>query len=132
MEDSSSSNQYPHVLIIDDDFCHRRLLERFILRYGGRCDSASDGESGLKKAMSDDYDLAFVDIQLPKLDGFMVTTLLRESGCKMPLIAITSLQIEDLESKAYAIGFDNFLTKPISENEVIKQLKASYLLEHTS
>ena len=84
--------RHPRVLIIEDDPCYCRLMERYVQRCGAYYRCVADGKTGLEKALTDQFDLAFVDIQLPQLDGFMIATLLRESGCKMPLIAMTSLK----------------------------------------
>ena len=117
------SNHHPRVLIIEDDPCYCRLMERYIERCGGYFRSVVDGKTGLEKAMAGQFDLAFVDIQLPELDGFMVATLLREHGSDMPLVAMTSLQLEGMKPKALAMGFDEFLVKPICESTVAKLLE---------
>ena len=116
-------NRNPRVLIVEDDPCYCRLLEHYIERCGGYFRCAVDGEAGLKKAMTGQFDLAFIDIQLPKMDGFMVATLLREYESEMPLIAMTSLQLEGMKLKAIAMGFDEFLVKPLPESTVAKLLE---------
>lgn len=120
------SRMAPRVLIIDDDPCYRRLLERYLRRCGAMSGFATDGKSGMEKAMAGRYDLALVDIQLPLLDGFMVATLLREQGCTQPLIGMSSLEMEGMRAKALAVGFDDYHPKPISEKAV-----ANLLAEHT-
>ena len=116
--------RHPRILVIEDDVCYQRLLERYIHRCGGHLGCASDGKTGLEKALSHHYDIVFVDIQLPKLDGFMVATLLREAGCEIPLIAMTAFQLEGMKSKAHAMGFNEFLVKPIFESTIAKLLES--------
>ena len=115
--------RHPRVLIIEDDPCYCRLLERYVERCGGYFRRAADGKAGLEKAMAGQFDMAFVDIQLPKMDGFMVAMLLREYGFPTPLVAMTSLQFEGMKPKAITMGFNEFLIKPISENMVAKLLR---------
>ena len=116
----------PHVLIIEDDPCYRRLLERYIQRCGAMSGYASDGRTGMEKALAGNYDLTLVDIQLPLLDGFMVATLLREQGYTQPLIGMSSLRMEGMKPKALAVGFNDYHPKPISEKAV-----SNLLVEYT-
>ena len=97
-------------------------MSRYIHRCGGTVGVAEDGKAGLDKARSGHYDLAFVDIQLPKMDGFMVATLLREQGYRLPLIGMSSLCMESMAAKARAVGFDEFWCKPIVEHTVMRLL----------
>ncbi len=113
-----------HILVIEDDLCYQRLIERCLRRCGVvEIDFSADGKSGMEKVLTGDYDLAFVDIQLPQLDGFMIATLLREQDWQIPLVAMTALKIEGLEHKALAVGFDEFQIKPLSENTILRVLK---------
>lgn len=114
------TNAHCRVLIIEDDPCYQKLIERYVRRCGATVRIAADGRTGLEKALTGDYDLVFVDIQLPQLDGFMVATLLREQDDQIPLIAMTSLRLEGMGLKASAVGFNEFLCKPVSEHTVAR------------
>ena len=69
-------------------------------------------------------DLMFIDIHIPELDGFMVACQLREMGYTLPLIAISALKLEGIERKAKAVGFDEFLAKPIAQSQLERMLTA--------
>ena len=115
---------HSRILVIEDDLGYQRLIERCLRRCGvAEVDFSADGKSGMEKILTGDYDLAFVDIQLPRLDGFMIATLLREQDCQIPLIAMTALKIEGLSHKALAVGFDEFQIKPLSENTILRLLR---------
>ena len=116
MENTSDSAL--RVLIVEDDPCYQRLLERYVCRGGGSVGVAEDGRSGLEKILTGRYDLVFLDIQLPQLDGFMVATMCREQGCSLPLIGMSAFRLEGMASKAAAVGFSDFIHKPISEPTV--------------
>ena len=117
--------KHPKVLIVEDDPGHQRLLEIYIKRLGCECDCCYDGRSGLDKAVADDYDLIFVDIHIPELDGFMVAIQLREHSIQTPMVAITALKLEGIERKALAVGYNDFLAKPI-EPESLAVLVQKY------
>lgn len=108
----------PRILVIEDDPGHQRLLELYLKRARCRCDCCFDGKTGLQKAIDDDYDMVFVDINIPEMDGFMVATLLREQDQKVVLVAITALELEGIKRKAIAVGYNDFLQKPLQQEMI--------------
>jgi DNA-binding response OmpR family regulator len=112
-----SKNQ-PNVLIIEDDPGHQRILELYLTRAGCTCECCFDGKTGLQKAMSGEFQLIFIDIHIPEMDGFSVATRLSEHGDQTPLIAVTALTIGSLRRNALKIGFKEFLQKPFSEKQI--------------
>ncbi|MHC4552511.1 MAG: response regulator [Planctomycetota bacterium] len=113
----------PRVLVIEDDPGHQRLLELYLKRAGCQCDCCFDGKSGLQQAIDADYDIVFADINTPEMDGFMVATLLREQDSKVVLVAITALELEGIKRKAMAVGYDDFLQKPLQRETIEAVLK---------
>lgn len=111
----------PYVLIIEDDPGHQRLLELYLKRAGCRCECCFDGKTGLDKALNHDYDLVFIDINIPELDGFMVATLLREHDKEVAMVAITALELEGIKRKAMAVGYNDFMQKPL-EQDIIETI----------
>ena len=112
------SKDKPNILVIEDDPGHQRILELYLVRAGCTCECCFDGKTGLQKAMSGQFQLIFIDIHIPELDGFSVATRLFENGNHTPLIAVTALTIESLKRNAMKIGFKEFLQKPISETQI--------------
>ncbi len=108
----------PKVLVVENDLAYQKLLEKNIKRAGGKCECLFDGESALEKVAHNHYDLLLIDLRIPKLDGIMLVKLLRERRYDTPLIAITALKLESLERNALAVGFNDFLEKPITEVEI--------------
>lgn len=116
----------PKVLIIEDDPGHQRLMELYCQRAGCVCECAFDGKTGLKKAFENPHDLIFIDIHIPEMDGFMVATQLREAGVRTPLIAVSALKLEGIERNAKAVGYCDFLQKPI-DDEIVHNLLKTHL-----
>ncbi len=113
-------------LVIEDDPGHQRILELRIKRSGCGCECAFDGRTGLDMALNRRYDILFIDINIPDLDGFMVACQLRESGLAAPLIAVSALKLEGLEKQALAAGYNEFYRKPI-EQDMVQGILDKYL-----
>ncbi len=119
----------PRILVVEDDPGYQRLLEIYLRRLGCVCDCCNDGKKALQCVELNQYDILLVDIHIPELDGFMVACRLREMGYTMPLIAVSALKLEGIERKAVAVGFDDFLQKPIEEAQ-LERLLVHYTAKH--
>lgn len=106
------------VLVIEDDRTYHRLLQLYIERAGGQFDCCEDGNQALYKVLSNSYDLVLVDMHLPGMDGIMLAVMLREKGYAKPLIAITSLKLENIEENALKAGLDEFIEKPVTYEKI--------------
>lgn len=116
----NESDQTPKVLVIEDDPGYQRILQLYIQRAGATCECCIDGRSGLKKAIDNAYDLAIIDINIPEMDGFAVATRLKDENNTTPLIAITAITIEGLKKNALKVGFNEFLQKPLTEEDITR------------
>jgi CheY-like chemotaxis protein len=124
-----STDLQPRILVVEDDLGFQRLLELSIKRLGCLCNCCADGRSALAFIESYPYDLVFLDIHIPELDGFMVACQLRDMGYTVPLIAISALKLEGIERKAKAVGFTEFFQKPIEQDQ-IQRLLEQYATKH--
>ena len=107
------------ILIVEDVEMNRDLLVQ-LLEDDYELVEAVDGKQGLEKAASEKPDLILLDISLPELDGWEVTRRLRadESLKETPIIAVTAHAMAGDEEKAYATGCNDYLSKPIDEDEL--------------
>ena len=88
---------------------------------------AKDGEEAIKICKdTEKIDLILMDINMPKLDGFESTKLIKEIKPQIPIIAQTALNIEDAREKSEEVGCDDFILKPIRLNQFLTKL-ASFL-----
>ena len=110
--------QHNKVLIVEDDPGHQKLLELYLSRMGCDCECCFDGKTGLDMALENGYDILFIDINIPEMDGFMLATQLRERGCKCPLVAVTALKMEGIRRNALKVGYNEFLEKPIDQHHL--------------
>jgi two-component system chemotaxis response regulator CheY len=120
------------VLIVEDSPTMRQLLV-FALKRLKSVDvvEAQDGMDGLRKVTSDHYDLALVDINMPVMDGLKLISLIRgEDNLKqMPICVITTEGAQEDRDRALALGADEYLTKPIQANRVLKVAKSLLKLD---
>ncbi|KXK04754.1 MAG: winged helix family two component transcriptional regulator [Acidobacteria bacterium OLB17] len=117
------------VLIIDDDEELCELVSEYLSVEGFNAESVNDGEKGLELALSGDYEMAILDVMLPKMDGFEVLRNLRKES-KLPVIMLTA-RGDDMERiVGLEIGADDYLAKPFNPRELAARLRA--ILRRTS
>jgi two-component system chemotaxis response regulator CheY len=111
------------ILIVEDSPTMRQLLA-FALKRLKDVDivEAQDGMDGLRKVSSDHFDLALIDINMPVMDGLKLISLIRgdESLRQMPIIVITTEGAREDRERAIALGANEYLTKPIQANRVLR------------
>lgn len=111
------------VLIIDDDEELCDLVSEYLSVEGFKTEAVHDGESGLKSALSGDYDMAILDVMLPKMNGFDVLRNLREKSA-LPVLMLTA-RGDDMERiVGLEIGADDYLPKPFNPRELVARLRA--------
>ncbi len=112
-----------HVLIIEDNPDGRESLRLLLSLLGYDVEVASDGLEGVQKALADRFDLAIVDLGLPKLDGYQVARQLRQTlGKSIRLVAYTAYDAEDAAREVRAAGFDAHVVKPADIQELMPWL----------
>jgi two-component system, chemotaxis family, chemotaxis protein CheY len=111
------------ILIVEDSPTMRQLLA-FALKRLKDVDivEAQDGMDGLRKVSSDHFDLALIDINMPVMDGLKLISLIRgdDSLRQMPIIVITTEGAREDRERAIALGANEYLTKPIQANKVLR------------
>lgn len=111
------------ILIIDDDEELCELVSEYLTVEGFEIACVHDGQAGLDRALSGDYDMAILDVMLPKMNGFDVLRNLRESS-KLPVIMLTA-RGDDMERiVGLEIGADDYLPKPFNPRELAARLRA--------
>jgi DNA-binding response OmpR family regulator len=111
------------ILIIEDE-CSIAELERDYLQINGfSVDIEQRGDTGLRKALSEDYNLIILDLMLPKVDGFEICKQIRKEK-NIPILMISAKK-EDIDKiRGLGIGADDYITKPFSPSEMVARVKA--------
>lgn len=112
------------VLIIEDDPDIGDLLELHLKDLDLNLDRAVDGETGLQKALDNEYELVLLDLMLPKLNGMDVCKKIREQKKSLPILMLTAKTEEFDKVLGLELGADDYMTKPFSIRELIARIKA--------
>ena len=111
------------ILIIDDDEELCELVAEYLTVEGFETEAVHDGESGLRRALSNEYDLITLDVMLPKKNGFDVLRELRQTS-RIPVLMLTA-RGDDMERIiGLEIGADDYLPKPFNPRELVARLRA--------
>ena len=112
------------ILVVDDDRKISQILQINLMMADYLCDIAMDGEEGLQKAMTGDYDLILLDLILPKISGFTVCREIRKI-LATPIIILTAKDELDDKLMGFDIGADDYVTKPFSIKLLLARIHAN-------
>ncbi len=113
-----------HVLIVEDDERLAAALEQILKDNGYDVDKVFDGQAGLDYALIGDFDVIIMDVMMPKMDGFKVTSELRRAGINTPIILLTARDSTSDKIQGLDSGADDYMTKPFSPAELMAHLRA--------
>lgn len=111
------------VLVVEDDR-NMRLLTSARLKDYYSVATACDGEEALEIIHKGGVDLVISDIMMPNMDGYELLKVLREEGFNMPFLFLTAKENSSDMEKGYALGTDDYITKPFSSDELLWRVKA--------
>ena len=113
-----------HILVVDDDKNTRRLLRAVLEAEHYTVTTACDGEEALAVLDREHIDLAILDIMMPHMDGYEFTSLLRAEQNDLPILMVTAKQLPEDKKKGFLVGTDDYMTKPIDEEEMLLRIRA--------
>ena len=111
-----------HLLVVEDAPENQILLSRILTKRGAQVTLANNGREGVDKALAGSFDLVFMDIQMPVLDGYAATKELRALGYQVPIVALTAYAMEEERQRCLAIGCSAHLSKPIDTLLVVETI----------
>jgi DNA-binding response OmpR family regulator len=112
------------ILVVEDDKKIASFVVKGLTQAGFAVDLAADGEEGVNLAVAAPYDVAILDIMLPKLDGFDIIARLRREKILTPVIILSAKRSVDDRVKGLQLGGDDYLTKPFSFAELLARVQA--------
>ena len=113
-----------HILVVDDDKNTRMYFQAVLEKSGYTVTAACDGESALSVMDKEHIDLVVLDIMMPKMDGYEFTRALRESDNNLPILMVSAKQLPTDKNKGFAVGTDDYMTKPVDQDEFLYRIKA--------
>lgn len=112
------------MLIVEDEASIRRGLADVLRFRGCEVEIAIDGAEGLRRGLTETWDLIVLDIMLPELNGFVVCERLRAGGRDVPVLMLTAKGDEDDIVRGFEVGANDYVTKPFSVRELTARLDA--------
>jgi DNA-binding response OmpR family regulator len=115
------------ILVIDDNEAVRRSFTLALEDVDCQVDTAESGEAGIDKASNTEYDLIFLDLKMPGVNGVETLIRLRDNGCKMPIYIVTAFHEEFIDQLRVAAEKDyefEIMRKPIDSQDLVRATKA--------
>lgn len=129
-EEAVTSGEIPplKILITDDSEENRFLIDTFLKKSGHILDFAENGEEAIEMFTARDYDLVLMDIQMPVLDGYEATRIIRkweeeQSKERVPIIAFTAYALKEEVEKCMKAGCSDHLAKPVKKKDLMEIIK---------
>jgi CheY-like chemotaxis protein len=119
----SESPKYPQrVLLVEDNLINQKIVVKTLNRVGYDCDVASDGEMAVQTVLDHDYDLVLMDCNMPIMDGFEATRVIRknevETGKHILIYAMTANSTDADKQACLDAGMDGVFVKPIEKDKM--------------
>lgn len=112
------------ILIVEDGEENRDLFRYYLETAGAHVSEAVDGLDGVDKALTQEYDLVLMDIQMPRLDGFEALATLKQQGYKVPVVALTAHAMKGEKERCRQAGFLDHIGKPVTAKSLVETVKS--------
>lgn len=121
----AGSNFKLRILLVEDNLINQKLISKMLAKANLSCDIANNGKEALDAINANKYDLVFMDCQMPVLDGYETTRILREDVRykSLPIIALTANAMQSDYQTCIDAGMDDYLVKPLRYTSLIEMLK---------
>lgn len=113
-----------HILVVDDDKNTRMYFSAVLENNGYTVSTAKNGEDALDVMDKEHIDLVVLDIMMPKMDGYEFTKTLRDGDNNLPILMVSAKQLPIDKNKGFAAGTDDYMTKPVNQDEFLYRIKA--------
>jgi two-component system sensor histidine kinase/response regulator len=113
------------ILLAEDNPVNQKLVKLMLTKGGYHVEAANNGKEAVEKYITSpgDFDLIFMDIQMPEMDGLEATKAIRKREDAIPIIAMTANAMKGDKEKCLEAGMDDYMTKPIKRDLVFEMIK---------
>lgn len=108
------------ILLADDDVLIHKLVRSFLKVVNAEVTCVTNGAEAVKATENDAFDLVLMDLEMPEMDGYTAASTMRQRGYVQPIVAITACEGDDTRAACIKAGFDDYLTKPIVRETLIR------------
>jgi PAS domain S-box-containing protein len=123
------------ILLAEDNSVNQLVACKYLEKAGYRYEVAHDGRQAVQKVLSEEFDLVLMDCQMPEMDGFDATRLIRQAEAagklpgarrgRLPIVALTANAIKGDRDRCLASGMDDYITKPLEPRRLIETIEAA-------
>jgi DNA-binding response OmpR family regulator len=113
-----------HILVVDDDKNARLLFKTVLESENYTVFTADNGATALEVMDREHIDLVVLDVMMPQMDGYEFTKTLRETRNTLPILMVSAKQLPEDKKQGFLVGTDDYMTKPIDEEEMLLRIKA--------
>lgn len=115
----------PLILVVDDNMVNRQVAGEILKKSGCEVDLAVNGQDAINKASKKDYDIIFMDIQMPDMDGVTATKKIRKirNGKVGPVVAMTAYSMKEDKERFITSGLDDYISKPIKAQTLLNKIR---------
>lgn len=113
-----------HILVVDDDKSTQMFFRALLEGAGYSVSVANDGVQAMVLIEKSHVDLVVLDVMMPRMDGYEFTAALREVNENLPILMVSAKQLPADKHKAFIVGTDDYITKPVDDDEMLYRIKA--------
>jgi CheY-like chemotaxis protein/HPt (histidine-containing phosphotransfer) domain-containing protein len=128
MDEVKQAKYSGHILVAEGARTNQVLIKSLLKRLDLQVTIAEDGNEAVQQALTEQYDLIFMDVEMPNMSGYEATKAIRKEGLKTPIIALTAYAMKGDDEKCFAAGCDDYISKPIEHKKLLQTL-SKYLQE---
>jgi signal transduction histidine kinase/CheY-like chemotaxis protein len=114
-----STTQIFNVLVVEDNKINQVVTKKFLENNNFKCTIVDDGYAAIDMLESNHFDLILMDINMPIVNGFETTILIRKKGIKIPIIALTAFDKQEVTEQAISSGMNDVIIKPFESKKLI-------------
>lgn len=112
------------ILVVDDDLHTQKLIKTVLENENYNVITACNGLEALDVIDREYIDLVVLDVMMPQMNGYEFTSSLREGNNNLPILMVSAKQLPSDKKKGFLVGTDDYMTKPIDEEEMVLRIKA--------
>ena len=125
----TSASRSLRILVADDNQVNRKVAMNMLGKMGHRITLATNGREAVEQWRQDDFDLIFMDVQMPEMNGLQATIQIRQEedvrGRHQPIVAMTASAMQEDRDRCLAAGMDDFISKPVSPRAIEQAISSA-------
>jgi CheY-like chemotaxis protein len=112
------------ILLAEDNKINQIVAKRFLEKWNATVTIVENGKQAVEATLANHYDIILMDLDMPIMDGYEATTLIKEQDATIPIIALTAASFENMQEYLIKKGFVDVVQKPFMPDEFYKKLSS--------